>query len=92
MSDQMVGTDQNRQLLSTKDWYFSDLHHRLLIEYYAKNQIELPNSVKSEYKIFDKLSNHSRRIEKIIEKTENRTPSCLLSPNDSTSTATNMNQ
>ena len=31
--DAYVGTDQNRNHLSGKDWYYSDLHRTLLREY-----------------------------------------------------------
>ena len=36
MTDQSVGTDFNRKLISTTDWFYSDLHRRLLREYFQK--------------------------------------------------------
>jgi hypothetical protein len=37
-----VGTDHHRQLLSTKDWYFSELHRRILTQHYQKQELEIP--------------------------------------------------
>ena len=57
MCDSNVGTDENRKLLSTKDWYYSDLHRRLLKEHYAPE--ELPQKIQDEYASFDNENTHT---------------------------------
>lgn len=39
MTSIAVGTDYNRQMLTCKDWYYSDLNRSLIIDFYRKNNI-----------------------------------------------------
>jgi len=50
MCDSNVGTDENRKLLATKDWFYSDLHRRLLNEHYSG---ALPEEIREEYEYYD---------------------------------------
>ena len=34
--DAQVGTSENKTLLSSRDWFFSDIHRRLLVDHYLK--------------------------------------------------------
>jgi len=36
-----VGTDYNRQLLTGKDWFFSDLNRKLMTEFFKKNKLKM---------------------------------------------------
>jgi hypothetical protein len=40
-----VGTDQSRELLAAKDWFFSDIHRALLTGYYQKNKLQVPKDI-----------------------------------------------
>lgn len=49
MVDSMVGTDQNRQLLAAKDWYYSDLHRRLMAEFFEGMGEEIPAEIRANF-------------------------------------------
>lgn len=65
-----VGTDHYRKLLSTKDWYYSDLHRRLLTEFYCKQDQDVPEEIMSEMQAYDLVSKHGSRIKKVYERDE----------------------
>jgi hypothetical protein len=41
MVNENVGTDKNKSLLSSKDWYYSEIHRKLLEDFYIKNNMVL---------------------------------------------------
>jgi hypothetical protein len=41
MVDRAVGTDYNRKLLSTTDWFYCNLNRRLMKEYFAKSGLSM---------------------------------------------------
>ena len=48
------GTEENRKLLSSKDWYFSELNRRLMREFYKKNSIPRNMAAEEMFKEFDR--------------------------------------
>lgn len=70
MTDQSVGTDFNRKLISTTDWFYSDLHRRLLREYFQKQNIS-SNEPEAKFREFDLVVNN--RFSK-IQDTSSTTP------------------
>lgn len=54
-SDAATQSDgQNKKLISTRDWFFSDLHRRLMNEYFEKNGMKTPKEVQRDFAEFDK--------------------------------------
>ena len=44
-----IGTDPKQDMLSAKDWYFSDLHRHLLFGYYQKFRKQVPQQVQEDF-------------------------------------------
>ena len=51
--DKQVGTEQSGLLLSSRDWFYSDIHRRLLCEHYEATKQELPQEIKDDFAQYD---------------------------------------
>ena len=77
--------------VSTKDWYYSDLHRRLLTEHYAKHGMSLSAKIEEEFANYDwnkfnELKETNFRFELTDSKQDSKNFECGMS--DSTLTAT----
>lgn len=52
-ADMKVGTDQNKNLLSSRDWFYSDIHRRLLIQFYETQGLQLSQEAQDDFAAYD---------------------------------------
>jgi hypothetical protein len=51
--DVNVGTDLHPKLLASRDWFYSDIHRRMLLDYYASTGQELCSEIQEDFAAYD---------------------------------------
>ena len=59
--DAGVGTDFNRKLLVTQDWFYSKIYRRLLRKYYESLGKSVPEEIETLFKYHDQITTASFR-------------------------------
>lgn len=56
MKDVSLTADFNRDLIATRDWFFSKLFRDMITDHYKKVGLPLPDAIARRYRIFDQQS------------------------------------